>query len=131
MNLNFGLIVAVVLLGLGMLGGGYLWGSTSASGDCDIEAAEARGRAAERFAQRMQTATDASLAISGVTLELNTTMHVTRTRTRTIAEEVSRDVDATPDLAGCPLPARTRELRSEQVLESRRLSGAEGRPVQR
>ncbi len=48
-------------------------------------------------------------------LNLAVNLNVTRTRQKTIIEEVSRDVDEHPDLLACIVPAATQRLRDEQV----------------
>ncbi|HPG95116.1 MAG TPA: hypothetical protein PLR28_11220 [Dokdonella sp.] len=104
-------------------------GSARVTAAYEAEKAEARGIASERYATQLTRATDASLANQGVALELNTTLHVTRTRTREIVKEVNADVEAHPDLLRCLVPDATRRLRDEQVARSAELA-AENRPVQ-
>lgn len=116
----------------GTVGGwglGHWQGHASASDACEADKNVARGLAMARWTDELTDATEASLANQGVAIELNTTLHVGRDRSRVIVREVSNDVDAHPDLAGCLVPDNTRRLRDEQVADSARIA-AEDRPVQ-
>lgn len=123
------LLAALGALLLAAWGGGYWHGSSSTASEYEAEKDKARTDGIVDYALQMQRATDASLANQGVSLELNTTLHVTRMRTREIVKEVNADVDAHPDLLACLLPDATRRQRDEQVASSAAIA-AENRPVQ-
>ncbi len=120
----------VWLAAVALFAGGYLYGGSSAGQACDLDAAEARGQAAGKFAAELQRSTDASMAIKDISAELQTTFVITREKTRTIEVEVARDVADHPDLAQCLVPERTRRLRNEQVSDSAAIA-AESTPVRR
>lgn len=123
-----------VLLGLALAFGGTYglgrWqGGAAMQTQCDADKAGANAEAAEIYAAQLQRATDASIANQGVSIELNTTLHVTRTRTREIVKEVNADVDAHAQDLACIVPDATRRLRNEQVARSTEIA-AQDRPVQ-
>lgn len=120
----------VLLAGVALFGAGTWVGHSNADQACDLEAAEARGKAAGKFAAELEHATEASLAIKDIGAELQGTFVITREKTRTIEVEVSNDVAAHPDLAACLVPERTRELRNQQVSDSAAIA-AQGAPVRR
>lgn len=111
-----------LLAGVALFAAGTWVGHSNADQDCDLEAAEARGKAAGFFAAEVARTTEASMAIKDIGAELQGTFVITREKTRTIEVEVSADVDAHQDLAACLMPERTRQLRNEQVSDSARIA---------
>lgn len=123
-----------VLLGavaaIGIAGGAGVWaGHNWASTACAADKLESQVAAQAHQARAVAQAQATSDKIWAIDLQLTTDLAVTRTRQRVIVEEVYRDVDAHPDLAGCLVPAATQRLRDEQVRDSER--AAEGHAVQR
>lgn len=119
-----------LLAGVALFGAGTWYGHSGADQACDLEAAEARGVAAGKFAADLERSTEASLKIKDIGVDLQGTFVITREKTRTIEVEVSRDVDAHPDLGQCLVPERTRQLRNQQVSDSAAIA-AQGAPVRR
>lgn len=118
------LLAAAALLAASF-GAGHHWASTKAEA-ARLAAANA---ALQHEAAAVAKAQATSDRIWDIGLTLATDIAITRTRQRVVIEEVERDVDSHPDLAGCVVPAATQRLRDEQTDASRR--AAEDHPVQR
>lgn len=122
------LIAGAIAAGVALFGAGFAAGHHWAATSADAERQAAAVAALEHEAAAVAKAQATSERIWAIGLTLVTDIAVTRTRQRTIIEEVTRDVDAHPDLAGTLVPAATQRLRDEQADTSRRI--AEGHPVQ-
>jgi hypothetical protein len=103
----------------GAIGTGGFWaGHHWAAGACDAEKLQSQVLAQQHQAAAIAHAQATSDKIAGISITLNTDLAITRTRQKTIIEEVAADVDAHPDLARCIVPADTQRLRDGQVRDS-------------
>lgn len=121
-------ILVALLAAFGAVGSaGFYAGHHWAASSCDADKLASNVAALNAQARAVAKAQATSDKIWNIGLSLNVDLAVQRTRTLTRTQEVTRYVDAAPDLAACRVPDGVQRVRADQVRDSARI--AAGQPV--
>jgi hypothetical protein len=124
------ILAGVLAASAALSGAGFYAGHHWAASSCEAEKSESQLAAMRHQAEAVAKAQSTSDRIWNIGLELNVDLAVMRGRAQQRTNEVTRYVDADPDLAACRVRADVQRVRDDQVRDSEQLA-AHGRAVRR